>query len=67
VGHEVQLVDSANAVADAVVADHSEVIDTSSGARGSIRIQLTDASERFLRIATAILGYEPEDLEVVDI
>jgi glutamate racemase len=67
VGHEVQLVDSANAVADAVLADHSEVIDTSSGARGSIRIQLTDASERFLRIATAILGNEPEDLEVVDI
>jgi glutamate racemase len=66
-GPSVHLVDSANAVAEAVLKDHGELIETSGGASGTVRIQLTDASERFLRIATAILGNEPEDLEVVDI
>ena len=67
VGPNVHLVDSASAVAEAVVTDHAELIDTSHGSRGDVHIQLTDASERFLRIATAILGREPEHLEVVDI
>jgi glutamate racemase len=67
VGPNVHLVDSASAVAEAVVTDHAELIDTSHGNRGDVHIQLTDASERFLRIATAILGREPEHLEVVDI
>lgn len=67
VGPGVRLVDSARAVADAVFADHSEVLDTSTGNGGAVHIQLTDASDRFLRIATAILGSEPENLEVVDI
>jgi glutamate racemase len=67
VGPEVQLVDSARAVADAVISDHSELIDTSHGETGSVHMQLTDASERFLRITREILGREPEDLEVVDI
>ena len=65
VGPDVRLVDSASAVADAVVAEHAELIDTSHGNPGEVRIQLTDASERFLRIATAILGHEPEHFEVV--
>ena len=67
VGPNVHLVDSASAVAEAVVTDHAELIDTSHGNHGDVHIQLTDASERFLRIATAILGREPEHLEVVDI
>jgi glutamate racemase len=66
-GPNIHLVDSANAVADAVVAEHAELIDTSHGNPGEVHIQLTDASERFLRIATAILGHEPEYLDVVDI
>jgi glutamate racemase len=67
VGPDVHLVDSASAVADAVIAEHAELIDTSHGNPGEVHIQLTDASERFLRIATAILGHGPEHLEVVDI
>jgi glutamate racemase len=66
-GPDVRLVDSASAVADAVIGDHAELIDTSHGAAGDVHIQLTDASDRFLRIATAILGRDPEHLEVVDI
>ncbi len=67
VGPDVRLVDSASAVADAVITDHSELIDTSDGATGEVHIQLTDASDRFLRIANAILGRDPEHLEVIDI
>jgi glutamate racemase len=67
VGPGVQLVDSASSVADAVLSDHSELIDTAGGVRGDVHIQLTDASERFLRITHAILGRDPEHLEVVDI
>jgi len=67
VGPEVRLVDSARAVADAVISDHSELIDTSHGEPGAVRIELTDASERFLRITSGILGSEPERLEIVDL
>ncbi len=67
VGPDVRLVDSARAVAEAVITEHAELIDTTSGRPGSVNIQLTDASDRFLRIAAAILGREPEHLEVVDI
>lgn len=67
VGPEVRLVDSAHAVAEAVISDHSELIDTSHGEPGTVRIELTDASERFLRIARAILGRDPEHFEIVDI
>ena len=67
VGPEVRLVDSASSVADAVVGDHAELIDTGHGSRGDVSIQLTDASERFLRITKAILGRDPEQLDVVDV
>jgi glutamate racemase len=67
VGPEVHLVDSARAVAETVVSEHAELIDTSHGREGDVHIQLTDASDRFLRIATAILGSKPHRLEVVDI
>ena len=66
-GPNVRLVDSASAVAETVISDHAELIDTSAGATGEVHIQLTDASDRFLRIANAILGRDPEHLEVVDI
>ena len=67
VGPQIRLVDSARAVADAVVSEHAELINTTTGNRGQVHIQLTDASDRFLRIADAILGREPEHLEIVDI
>ena len=67
VGQGVRLVDSARAVADAVISDHAEIVNTTPGANGGVHIQLTDASDRFLRITRAILGREPEHLEVVDI
>jgi glutamate racemase len=67
VGPDVHLVDSARSVADAVVDDHCDLIDVSRDGQSNVQIELTDASERFLRIATAILGREPENLEVVDI
>ena len=66
-GSKVSFVDSASAVATTVMSDHSELIDTSSGAVGDVHIELTDASDRFLRITREILGAEPEHLEVVDI
>jgi glutamate racemase len=66
-GGEVTLVDSASAVAMTVTTDHSELIDTSSGVEGDVHLQLTDASDRFLRITREILGGDPEHLEVVDL
>ena len=67
VGQHIKLVDSAAAVAHDVITGHSELIDTTSGRGGSVHMQLTDASDRFLRIARTILGRDPENLEVVDI
>ena len=67
VGPKIHLVDSASSVADTVVSDYAELIATGHGARGDVHIQLTDASDRFLRITNAILGRDPEHLEVVDI
>jgi len=67
VGPDVALVDSASSVAEAVIGDYPELIDTSHSETGSVHIELTDASERFLRILRAILGRDPEHLEVVDI
>jgi len=67
VGPDVVLVDSASSVAEAVIGDHSELVDASGQHDGDVHIQLTDASDRFLRILRAILGRDPEHLEVVDI
>lgn len=67
VGPRVQLVDSARSVADAVLTDHAGLISATRDGRGTVHIQLTDASDRFLRIAQEILGHEPDHLEVVDI
>jgi len=66
VGSEVRLVDSATSVAETVAIDHADLV-TRNGPRGSVRLELTDASDRFLRITRAILGRDPEHLEVVDI
>lgn len=72
----VRLVDSASSVA-AAVAEHlascqadgqedpradGRVADPDRA--GEIRLQLTDASESFLRVASAILGRRPEELDV---
>jgi glutamate racemase len=67
VGPDVHLVDSASSAAEAVLTGYPELIDSPKEAHGEVHIQLTDASDRFLRIATAILGRKPEHLEVVDI
>ena len=64
VGEHVRLVDSATSVAENVVGDHAELL---GGRGGEVHIQLTDASDRFLRITRMVLGREPEHLEVVDI
>lgn len=66
-GPGVRLVDSATSVTDTVLAEHGDLLRSHGGRDGSIRLQLTDASERFLRITRAILGADPEHLEVVDI
>ncbi len=66
-GGNVSLVDSATSVADAVASDHGELLVTSGGAAGDVHIQLTDASDRFLRIVREIMGRDPEHLEIVDI
>jgi glutamate racemase len=63
-GDRVALVDSATSVAEVVADNHAELM---AGGRGQVHIQLTDASDRFLRIARTILGGDPEHLEVVDI
>jgi len=65
VGAGIELVDSADAVAESVAADHADLV--SGEGRGSVRLELTDASDRFLRITRAILGRDPEELSVVDI
>ena len=67
VGDGFRLVDSAGAVAAAVIHDYSALLDTSSGATGSLYLQLTDSSERFLRITRQILGRDQGHLEVVDV
>jgi glutamate racemase len=64
VGQEVELVDSAESVVKTVTSDHSDLL---VGGGGGVQIQLTDASDRFLRITTMVLGHAPESLEVVDI
>jgi glutamate racemase len=66
VGEGVHLVDSATTVADTVAANHTGILGPT-GTDGEVHIQLTDASARFLRITRAILGRDPEDLELVDI
>lgn len=66
VGPDVRLVDSASSVAETVAGRHHELISTGNE-KGAVRLELTDASDRFLRITRAILGRDPEELEVVDI
>lgn len=66
VGTDVRLVDSSTSVAETVAEDHADLV-TPEGPRGTVRLELTDASDRFLRITRAILGRDPEHLEVVDI
>jgi len=64
-GPQVRLVDSATSVAHTVVSEHGPW--TESTGRGRLRIQLTDASDSFLRVAREILGATPGQLEVVEV
>ena len=50
-----------------VVTEHGGMMDTWFGEDGVVRLQLTDASDRFLGITRRILGRDPEHLEVVDL
>jgi len=65
-GPDVSLIDSATAVTDAVIQRYQGPTTNSTGT-GRVVIHLTDASDRFRRIARAILGSDPENLEVVDL
>ncbi len=64
-GAGVRLIDSATAVTDTVIERFRGP--AAGGRPGRVELHLTDASERFLRITRAILGSEPEHLEVVDL
>jgi glutamate racemase len=66
-GPGVRLVDSASAVAETLVGDHAALLGAVGRPAGGVRLELTDASDRFLRITRAILGGDPERLELVDI
>jgi len=66
VGSGMALVDSAGAVAETVAEEHADRLAASSES-GTVRLELTDASQRFLRITRSILGRDPEHLEIVDI
>lgn len=66
-GPEVALVDSATAVADTLLERHGELMLSTDAGGGEVHLRLTDASERFVRIASAILGAPPEGLELVDL
>jgi len=66
-GPAVRLVDSASSVTETVVRDHGALLSDAAGATGRLRLQLTDRSDRFLRIAGDILGATPEDVELVDV
>jgi len=65
-GPGVSLIDSATAVTDAVIQRYRGPTSSTKGV-GRVVIHLTDASDRFRRIARAILGSDPQNLEVVDL
>jgi len=67
VGPDVTLVDSASAVADAVLDHPGTQLNRDHHERGGVAIQLTDASDRFLHVASAILGSLPQHPDVVNI
>jgi len=66
-GPGVQLVDSATAVAHTVARHHAGLLRRDRSDGGEVHLRLTDASERFVRIATSILGEPPEGLQLVDL
>jgi glutamate racemase len=66
VGPGVRLVDSASSVAEVLVNDYGHLLQTAPHG-GHVDLQLSDASEGFLRVARAILGTEPDHVQVVDI
>ena len=65
VGPGVRLVDSASSVAAAVEADHGGRL--AGRGSGQVVVELTDGSDHFRNVARAILGRDPEHLELVDV
>ncbi len=65
VGPGVRLVDSASSVAEAVAEEHGAGL--AGAGDGDVVVQLTDGSEHFRKVARAILGRDPEHLELVDL
>jgi len=65
-GPSVKLIDSAGALTDTVIDKHSSLFGHP-GEAAEIRLHLTDASERFLRIARNILGSDFNEFRVVDL
>lgn len=65
-GPQVRLVDSATAVSQAILDRHPDIVGGGTGL-GDVTVHLTDANDRFRRIARSILGTEPEHLELVDL
>ena len=53
-------------LAETVASEHQNLLAPNDEA-GAVRLELSDASDRFLRITRDILGGEPEHLELVDI
>jgi glutamate racemase len=64
-GPEVAIVDSASSMARFVASKLAPVPGGSGD--GAVTVQLTDATNSFLRVAEAILGGPPQRLEVVDV
>ncbi len=65
-GPSVKLVDSATALSDVAIEEHGALLGRTQG-KGLLRLHLTDASERFLRIAEEILDSEADEFRVVDL
>jgi glutamate racemase len=64
-GTGVRLVDSATAVARTIVEANPSL--AAADGNGNVTLHLTDANDRFRRIARTILGADPEHLELVDL
>lgn len=65
-GPSVKLVDSATSLTDTMIEEYSSLLGHGRG-HGLLRLHLTDASDRFLNIAHAILGSQADEFDVVDL
>ena len=65
-GPSVKLVDSATSLSDAMIERHASLL-SRGGGKGLLRLHLTDASDRFMRIAGSILRADADEFRVVDL